>query len=132
MYLYLIFHKYVFNMGITHVMGKIQYSVNRNMSLLFYRFLLMILFFFPQQLSHIPSDCSANFDFSRKGLLVFTDGAIINGNAQRSSNNLTASGLPPWSPKLGNEDFNSIIQQMAQVKLYLVMGLFSFISPIIG
>ncbi|KAF6345289.1 PATJ crumbs cell polarity complex component [Rhinolophus ferrumequinum] len=66
------------------------------------------------QLSHIPSDCSANFDFSRKGLLVFTDGAIINGNAQRSSNNLTASGSPPWSPNLGNEDFNSVIQQMAQ------------------
>ncbi|XP_036208779.1 inaD-like protein isoform X4 [Myotis myotis] len=66
------------------------------------------------QLSHIPSDCSANFDFSRKGLLVFTDGAITNGNVQRSSNNLTVSGLFPWTPKLGNEDFNSIIQQMAQ------------------
>lgn len=66
------------------------------------------------QLSHIPSDCSANFDFSRKGLLVFTDGAITNGNAQRSSNNLTALGLSPWTPKLGNEDFNSIIQEMAQ------------------
>ncbi|XP_045691257.1 inaD-like protein isoform X3 [Phyllostomus hastatus] len=66
------------------------------------------------QLSHIPSDCSANFDFSRKGLLVFTDGAITNGNAQRSTNNLTVSGLFPWTPKSGNEDFNSIIQQMAQ------------------
>uniref|UniRef100_A0A667GSS6 InaD-like protein n=1 Tax=Lynx canadensis TaxID=61383 RepID=A0A667GSS6_LYNCA len=66
------------------------------------------------QLSHIPSDCSANFDFSRKGLLVFTDGAITNGNAQRPSNNLTASGLFPWTPNLGNEDFNSVIQQMAQ------------------
>ncbi|XP_014404740.1 PREDICTED: inaD-like protein isoform X3 [Myotis brandtii] len=66
------------------------------------------------QLSHLPSDCSANFDFSRKGLLVFTDGAITNGNVQRSSNNLTVSGLFPWTPKLGNEDFNSIIQQMAQ------------------
>ncbi|KAM5265630.1 inaD-like protein isoform 6-T6 [Hipposideros larvatus] len=66
------------------------------------------------QLSHIPSDCSANFDFSRKGLLVFTDGAITNGNAQRSSNNSTASGLLPWTPKLASEDFNSIIQQMAQ------------------
>ncbi|XP_066232533.1 inaD-like protein isoform X1 [Saccopteryx leptura] len=66
------------------------------------------------QLSHIPSDCSTNFDFSRKGLLVFTDGAITNGNAQWSSNNLAVSGLSPWTPKLGNEDFNSIIQQMAQ------------------
>ncbi|XP_045855541.1 inaD-like protein isoform X2 [Meles meles] len=66
------------------------------------------------QLSHIPSDCSANFDFSRKGLLVFTDGAIPNGNAQRPSNNLTVSGLFPWTPKLANEDFNSVIQQMAQ------------------
>ncbi|XP_068848583.1 inaD-like protein isoform X3 [Capricornis sumatraensis] len=66
------------------------------------------------QLSHIPSDCSANFDFSRKGLLVFTDGAITNGNAHRSSNNLTVSGLFSWTPKSGNEDFNSVIQQMAQ------------------
>ncbi|XP_016061383.1 PREDICTED: inaD-like protein, partial [Miniopterus natalensis] len=66
------------------------------------------------QLSHIPSDSSANFDFSRKGLLVFTDGAITNGNVQRSSNNMTVSGLFPWTPKSGNEDFNAIIQQMAQ------------------
>ncbi|KAB0363421.1 hypothetical protein FD754_007577 [Muntiacus muntjak] len=66
------------------------------------------------QLSHIPSDCSANFDFSRKGLLVFTDGAITNGNAHRSSNNLTVSGLFSWPPKSGNEDFNSVVQQMAQ------------------
>lgn len=62
------------------------------------------------QLSHIPSDCSANFDFSKKGLLVFTDAAIPHTNAQRPS----VSGLFPWTPKLGNEDFNSIIQQMAQ------------------
>ncbi|KAI4580067.1 hypothetical protein MJT46_001435 [Ovis ammon polii x Ovis aries] len=68
------------------------------------------------QLSHIPSDCSANFDFSRKGLLVFTDGAITNGNAHRSSNNLTVSGLFSWTPKSGNEDFNSVIQQMAQIR----------------
>ncbi|XP_029424956.1 inaD-like protein [Nannospalax galili] len=66
------------------------------------------------QLSHIPSDCPANFEFSRKGLLVFTDGSITNGNAHRSCNNLTASGLFPWTTKSGNEDFNSIIQQMAQ------------------
>ncbi|XP_069843281.1 inaD-like protein isoform X2 [Dipodomys merriami] len=66
------------------------------------------------QLSHIPPDCSANFDFSRKGLLVFTDGSITNGNAHRPHNNLTVSGLFPWAPNSGNEDFNSIIQQMAQ------------------
>ncbi|XP_048207401.1 inaD-like protein isoform X2 [Perognathus longimembris pacificus] len=66
------------------------------------------------QLSHIPSDCSANFDFSRKGLLVFTDGSITNGNAHRPHNNLTVSGVFPWAPNLGNEDFNSIIHQMAQ------------------
>uniref|UniRef100_G1RY01 PATJ crumbs cell polarity complex component n=1 Tax=Nomascus leucogenys TaxID=61853 RepID=G1RY01_NOMLE len=66
------------------------------------------------QLNHIPSDCSANFDFSRKGLLVFTDGSITSGNVHRPSNNSTVSGLFPWTPKLGNEDFNSVIQQMAQ------------------
>ncbi|XP_031525279.1 inaD-like protein isoform X5 [Papio anubis] len=74
----------------------------------------MILFSL-QQLNHIPSDCSAHFDFSRKGLLVFTDGSITNGNVHRPSNNSTVSGLFPWTPKLGNEDFNSVIQQMAQV-----------------
>ncbi|XP_054995087.1 inaD-like protein isoform X2 [Sorex araneus] len=62
------------------------------------------------QLSHLPSDCSANFDFSRKGLLVFTDSAITNGSAHRPA----ASGLFPWTPKSGNEDFTAIIQQMAQ------------------
>ncbi|XP_012577941.1 PREDICTED: inaD-like protein [Condylura cristata] len=62
------------------------------------------------QLSHIPSDCSANFDFSRKGLLVFTDSAITSGSAQRAS----ASGLFHWDSKSGNEEFNSVIQQMAQ------------------
>ena len=62
---------------------------------------------------------------------MFTDSAITNGNAQRPSNNLTVSGLFPWTPKSGNEDFNSVIQQMAQVKLYLVMGLLSYLSPVI-
>ncbi|XP_046501324.1 inaD-like protein isoform X1 [Equus quagga] len=66
------------------------------------------------QLSHTPSDCSTNFDFSRKGLLVLTDGAITNRNAHRPSSNLTVSGLFPWTPKSGNEDFHSVIQQMAQ------------------
>ncbi|XP_032152716.1 inaD-like protein isoform X14 [Sapajus apella] len=66
------------------------------------------------QLNHIPSDCSANFDFSRKGLLVFTDSSITNGNAHRPASNSTVSGLFPWTPKLGNEDFNSVIQQLAQ------------------
>lgn len=66
------------------------------------------------QLSHIPSDCTANFDFSRKGLLVFTDGASTSGNAHRSTNNQSVSGLFPWTTKLGNEDFSSIMQQMAQ------------------
>lgn len=63
---------------------------------------------------------------------MFTDGAITNGNAQRPSNNLTVSGLFPWTSKAGNEDFNSVIQQMAQVKLYLVMGVFSYISSVLG
>ncbi|XP_077005576.1 inaD-like protein isoform X2 [Tamandua tetradactyla] len=66
------------------------------------------------QLSHIPSDCSANFDFSRQGLLVFTDGSITKGNAHRPSNNSTVSGLFPWTSKSGNEEFNSVIQRMAQ------------------
>lgn len=66
------------------------------------------------QLSHIPSDCSANFDFSRKGLLVFTDGSITNGNAHRPCSSITASESLPWTQRSGNEDFTSVIQQMAQ------------------
>ncbi|XP_051020464.1 inaD-like protein [Acomys russatus] len=66
------------------------------------------------QLSHIPSDSAANFEFSRKGLLVFTDGSIANGSAHRPCSNLAVSGLLPWTPKSGNEDFNLVIQQMAQ------------------
>ncbi|XP_074077388.1 inaD-like protein isoform X2 [Macrotis lagotis] len=64
------------------------------------------------QLSHIPSDCSANFDFSRKGLLVFTDSSIANGNAHTTFTN--SSAVFPWTPRSGNEEFNSVIQQMAQ------------------
>ncbi|XP_036610001.1 inaD-like protein [Trichosurus vulpecula] len=64
------------------------------------------------QLSHIPSDCPANFDFSRKGLLVFTDSSIANGNAHTAFNNSAA--VFPWTPRSGNEEFNSVIQQMAQ------------------
>ncbi|KAM5256425.1 inaD-like protein [Ctenodactylus gundi] len=66
------------------------------------------------QLSHIPSDRTANFDFSRKGLLVFTDGSITNGNTHRPWDNVTVSGSLLWAPECGNEDFNSIIEQMAQ------------------
>nr|XP_045004838.1 inaD-like protein isoform X3 [Jaculus jaculus] len=58
------------------------------------------------QLGHIPSACTANFEFSKKGLLVFTDGSIANGNVHGPCNNL--------APKSGNEDFHSVIQQMAQ------------------
>ncbi|XP_056670100.1 inaD-like protein isoform X2 [Monodelphis domestica] len=64
------------------------------------------------QLSHIPSDCPANFDFSRKGLLVFTDSSIANGNAHTAFNN--SGGVFPWPPRSRNEEFNSVIQQMAQ------------------
>jgi hypothetical protein len=52
---------------------------------------------------------------------VFTDGSITNGNAQRPCSNVTASELLPWTQKSASEDFNSVIQQMAQVRLYLVM-----------
>ncbi|XP_072505800.1 inaD-like protein isoform X2 [Notamacropus eugenii] len=64
------------------------------------------------QLSHIPSDCPANFDFSRKGLLVFTDSSIANGNTHTAFNNSAA--VFPWTPRSGNEEFHSVIQQMAQ------------------
>uniref|UniRef100_A0A452SRF1 PATJ crumbs cell polarity complex component n=1 Tax=Ursus americanus TaxID=9643 RepID=A0A452SRF1_URSAM len=43
------------------------------------------------QLSHIPSDCSANFDFSR----------------ERPSKQLDCLWLFPWTSKAGNETFNS-------------------------
>ncbi|XP_068948970.1 inaD-like protein [Petaurus breviceps papuanus] len=64
------------------------------------------------QLSHIPSDCPTNFDFSRKGLLVFTDSSVANGNAPTPFNNSAA--VFPWTPRSANEEFHSVIQQMAQ------------------
>lgn len=63
---------------------------------------------------------------------MLTDGAITNRNAHRPSSNLTVSGLFPWTPKSGNEDFHSVIQQMAQVRFYLVVRIFSFILPVTG
>ncbi|XP_006862542.1 PREDICTED: inaD-like protein [Chrysochloris asiatica] len=67
-----------------------------------------------EQLTYMPSGCSTNFEFSRKGFLVFTDGSTTNGNAHQPSSNLATSGLFPWAPTSGNEEFNSVIQQMAQ------------------
>lgn len=45
---------------------------------------------------------------------MFTDGSITNGNAHRPCSNVTASELLPWTQRSGNEDFTSVIQQMAQ------------------
>ncbi|XP_075413122.1 inaD-like protein isoform X2 [Tenrec ecaudatus] len=66
------------------------------------------------QLSYMPSDGSTNFEFSRKGFLVFTDGSITKGNVERPAGNPIASDLFPWTPESGNEDFNSFIQHKAR------------------
>lgn len=67
------------------------------------------------QLSHRPLASLTNFDFSRKGLLVFTDHTVANGRLPRPADTLpAASGLSPWAPRLGDEDFGATIRRLAQ------------------
>ncbi|XP_013369898.1 PREDICTED: inaD-like protein isoform X3 [Chinchilla lanigera] len=66
------------------------------------------------QLSHSPSATLANFDFSRKGLLVFTDPGA-NGHAPRPADACAAAPGPgPWAPQLGGDSFSATVERLAQ------------------
>ncbi|NXG59339.1 INADL protein, partial [Hemiprocne comata] len=66
-----------------------------------------------EQLNYMPPDRSVDFDFTKRGLLVFADRSVAAGSAYTpcSSPEPRASTFPP---NLGVNDFNAIIQQMAK------------------
>lgn len=75
------------------------------------------------QLICMPPDRSVEFDFTRRGFLVFDADhhSLTNGNlyVMYNNNNLPASAMPPLIPEFEVDEFSSIIQGMAKVrKLY--------------
>ncbi|XP_019060221.1 inaD-like protein [Fukomys damarensis] len=69
------------------------------------------------QLGHSPPVSTADFDFSRKGLLVFTDRTAAPGPAPRPTDAHTAtSGPSAWTPQSqsGGEDFHTTVERLAQ------------------
>ncbi|NWX46643.1 INADL protein, partial [Steatornis caripensis] len=66
-----------------------------------------------EQLNYMPPDRSVDFDFTKRGLLVFADKSVAAGSAYTpcSSPEPKASTFPR---NLGANEFNVIIQQMAR------------------
>lgn len=64
----------------------------------------------------MPPDRSVDFDFTKRGLLVFADKSVAAGSVYTpcSSPEPKAS---TFTPNLGVNEFNAIIQQMAKVRL---------------
>ncbi|RMC08751.1 hypothetical protein DUI87_15001 [Hirundo rustica rustica] len=63
-----------------------------------------------QQLSYMPPDRSVDFDFTKRGLLVFADKSVTAGTPCTSP----GPKAPAFTPNLGVNEFNTIIQQMAK------------------
>ncbi|XP_064372361.1 inaD-like protein isoform X2 [Dromaius novaehollandiae] len=66
-----------------------------------------------EQLNYMPPDCSVDFDFTKRGLLVFADKSVANGSL-RTPCDSPEPGASPFIPNLGVNEFNAIIQQMAK------------------
>uniref|UniRef100_A0A8C0QSN5 PATJ crumbs cell polarity complex component n=1 Tax=Chelonoidis abingdonii TaxID=106734 RepID=A0A8C0QSN5_CHEAB len=67
-----------------------------------------------EQLNYMPSDRSVDFDFTKRGLLVFdADRSITNGNMYVAHNS-SGPRVDPLNPKLGADEFNMMIQWMAK------------------
>ncbi|XP_038268897.1 inaD-like protein isoform X7 [Dermochelys coriacea] len=67
-----------------------------------------------EQLNYMPSDRSVDFNFTKRGLLVFdADRSIANGNAYMAYNS-SGPRVDPLTPKLGADELNKMIQQMAK------------------
>lgn len=66
-----------------------------------------------EQLNYMPPDWSGDFDFTKRGLLVFADKSVAAGSVcmPRSSPEPRAS---TFNPNLGVNEFNAIIQKMAK------------------
>ncbi|XP_010082207.1 PREDICTED: inaD-like protein, partial [Pterocles gutturalis] len=66
-----------------------------------------------EQLNYMPPDHSVDFDFTKRGLLVFADKSVAAGSVYtpRSSPEARTSS---FTPNLSVNEFNAIIQQMAK------------------
>lgn len=64
----------------------------------------------------MPPDRSVDFDFTKRGLLVFADKSVTAGNVCKQSS-LPEPRASTFIPNLGVNEFNAIIQQMAKVRL---------------
>ncbi|NXK26330.1 INADL protein, partial [Arenaria interpres] len=66
-----------------------------------------------EQLNYMPPDRSVDFDFTKRGLLVFADKSVAAGSTY-----VPCSSPEPkastFTPNLGINEFNAIIQQMAR------------------
>ncbi|XP_063284134.1 inaD-like protein [Pelobates fuscus] len=70
-----------------------------------------------EQLNRMPADRSAEFDFTKKGLLVFEAGnttQLPNKNASLSFDNFVSSRLCHVGPNSGDDAFSQKLQQMAK------------------
>ncbi|XP_048802016.1 inaD-like protein isoform X4 [Lagopus muta] len=65
------------------------------------------------QLNYMPPDRSVDFDFTKRGLLVFADKSVTAGNVCKQSS-LPEPRASTFIPNLGVNEFNTIIQQMAK------------------
>ncbi|XP_050817922.1 inaD-like protein isoform X8 [Gopherus flavomarginatus] len=66
-----------------------------------------------EQLNYMPSDRSVDFDFTKRGLLVFDADRSITGNMYMAHNS-SGPRVDPLIPKLGADEFNMMIQRMAK------------------
>ncbi|XP_014726017.1 PREDICTED: inaD-like protein isoform X2 [Sturnus vulgaris] len=63
-----------------------------------------------EQLSYMPPDRSVDFDFTKRGLLVFADKSVTAGTPCTSPGPKASA----FTPNLGVNEFNMIIQKMAK------------------
>ncbi|XP_040983479.1 inaD-like protein isoform X2 [Aquila chrysaetos chrysaetos] len=66
-----------------------------------------------EQLNYMPSDRSVDFDFTKRGLLVFADKSVAAGSVNTPCSSPEPKA-PTFAPNLGVNEFNTIIQQMAK------------------
>ncbi|NXD83065.1 INADL protein, partial [Halcyon senegalensis] len=66
-----------------------------------------------EQLNYMPPDRSVDFDFTKRGLLVFADKSVAAGSVYTPCSSPEPKALT-FPPNLGVNEFNAIIQQMAK------------------
>ncbi|CAN0269625.1 unnamed protein product [Bubo scandiacus] len=66
-----------------------------------------------EQLNYMPPDRSVDFDFTKRGLLVFADKSVAAGSVYTPCSSPEPKAAT-FTPNLGVNEFNTIIQQMAK------------------